>query len=147
MNSRIRYLLLTGFTVAIVKCAAQPQTQPDGDAVKTKSEVIFVQPLTGGSNTSNIVTNQISLTSLKGLMSYDARIGSAPGLVPLRFDYSATNSGRRIDARHWRLGIEQAERINLMQMNEYRLRNSSQQIFNTRETFHPSGFEMIFNPK
>ena len=145
MNSRIRYLLLTGFSVAIVQCGAQQLTQPDRNAVKTTSEIIRVQPLTGDSNTSKIVTNQFFLKSMSA-MSYDVRIGSATGMVPLGSDYGTTNSVRRIDARSWRLGIEQAERINLMQMNEYRqratLQNASEPTLRV-----PAGVETIFNVK
>jgi hypothetical protein len=147
MNSRVRYLLLTGFAVAIVQCAAQQQTQPDRDAVKTTSEVIFVQPLTGGSNTSKITTNQLFLKSMNGLMSYDARISSATGMGPLRFPYGTTNPVTRVDARPWRLGIEEAERINLMQMNEYRWRNTTIPSSSTPETFYPSATERMFNAR
>jgi hypothetical protein len=146
VNTRIGYLLLTGFTVAMVRCGAQQQTQPDGGAVKTTSEVIQVKPIAADSNTSKIVTNQFFLKSMSA-MNYDMKIGSATSVVPLLFDSGLTSRVTRADVRSGRLGIEQAERINLMQMNEYRLRNSLQQIFDTRETFHPSGSEMIFNPK
>ncbi len=147
MNSRIRYLLLTGFTVAMVQCAAQQQTQPDRDAVKTASEVIFVPPLTGGSNTSKIVTvvtNQFFLKSMS-VMRYDMRIGSATGIVPFRIDSGATNR-TRVDARSWRLGIEEAERINLMQMNEYRQRATLQNEGAPTLTVPPGG-ETIFKAK
>jgi hypothetical protein len=146
VNSRIRYLLLlTGFTVAIVQCGAQQQTQSDHDAVKAKSEVIFVQPLTGDSNTSKIVTNQLFLKSMSGFMSYDVRIGLATGIVPLRLDSGVTNRGASAGARSWRLGIEQAERINVMQMNEYRQRATLQNA--GAPTLTPPGVETIFNAK
>ena len=144
MNCLARYLLLTGFAVTIVKCAAQQQTQPDRAAAKISSEVIFVQPLTQGSNKPdpNFEFNLLSLKGTTNWMSYDARIGSATGMVPLRFDYSAPNSSRRIDARHWRLGIEQAERINLMQMKDYRWRNATMP---SSSTLQPSVTERMFN--
>jgi len=152
MSSRVRYLLLMGFAVAIVQCAAQQQTQPDRDAVKTTSEVIQVQPLTQGSNTSKtvIMIDPLFLKSMNGLMSYDARIGPPPGMGPLRFDYGATNSGMRttkIDDRPWRLGIEQAERMNLMQMNNYRWRSTTTPSSSTPEAFYPSATERMFNAR
>ena len=145
MNSRIRYLILAVFTVAIVQCGAQQQTQPDHGMVKTTSEVIYVQPLTGDSSTSQIVTNQLFLKSMSA-MSYDLRIGSATRTVPLRIDSRATNRAR-VDARSWRLGIEQAERINLMQMNEYRWRNTTIPNSSTPGTFHPAATERMFHAK
>ena len=147
MNPGIRYWILAGFTVAIVKCGAQQQIQPDREAVKATSEVIQVQPLTGGSNASKITTNQLFLKSINGLMSYDARISSTNGIAPLSSDYGVTDSAKRIDARHWRLGIEQAERINLMQMNEYRWRNTAIPNSSTPETFYPAATERMFNAK
>jgi hypothetical protein len=105
MNSGIHYVLLTGFAVAIVKCAAQQQIQPHRDAAKTDSEVIYVQPLTGGGSNKfepRLIFNLLSLKGMTNLMSYDARISSATAMVPLRFDYSAINSSRRTDGRHLR---------------------------------------------
>jgi hypothetical protein len=149
MNCRILHLLLTGFMLAIVKCAAQSPAELDYDVVRKRSGSITWQALTRGFNKSEPIINLSSLKGMSNLMSYDAKMGSTLSGGPLRFDYGAPNLGvkaTKIDDRPWRLGIEQAERINLMQMNEYRQRATLENASVPTLTV-PAGGEMIFNAK